>query len=431
MPTRYELIHHSVNMRKRFSLIAGVAILILGFMWLWKSENSPWYKHSQSKVNLPCDTLRIAGIRVDTLVVDSARIQNDDEIGSVFTSLGLPYSLVQFIVDQPDSIFNVRRLQSGQRYWTARDSASGRVHFWIFEKNRIESLILDLRDSLPRLSTHRKPVITRNRQLVGVIESSLFQSVTDARAGQELAMALAGIFDWTVDFFQIQKGDRYRVYYTEQLVDSIPYGTAQIIVAEFIASNKTHTAIRFQNGYFDAQGQSMKRRYLKAPLDYARISSGFSTSRMHPVLRYIRPHLGVDYAAPKGTPVRAVGEGQILEAGYRGGNGNFVKIKHSRDHTTGYLHLSRIASGIRRGSRVLQGQVIGYVGSTGLSTGPHLCFRFWNRGVQVNPRKLQGPQAEPMKTRDLPAFKALRDSVMRSLPAWSSPDQAPKNIKPS
>ncbi|MFM8512741.1 MAG: M23 family metallopeptidase, partial [Bacteroidota bacterium] len=167
-------------------------------------------------------------------------------------------------------------------------------------------------------------------------------------------------------------------------------------------------------------GQSMKRRYLKAPLDYSRISSGFSTSRLHPVLRYLRPHLGVDYAAPKGTPVRAVGDGQILEAGYRGGNGNFVKIKHSRDHATGYLHLSRIASGVRRGGRVRQGQVIGYVGSTGLSTGPHLCFRFWNRGVQVNPRKLQAPQAEPMKSADLPAFKALRDSVMASLPAWPS-----------
>ncbi|MFM7748252.1 MAG: peptidoglycan DD-metalloendopeptidase family protein [Bacteroidota bacterium] len=405
---------------KKRGAIVGIALLILGLGRLWKSEYSPWNQGSHSPKSEPCDTLRIAGIRLDTLVVDSARIQNGDDLGSVFEALGMPYSIVQYLVDQPDSIFNARQLRSGQRYWLARDSATGQMRFWIFEKNRIESLILDLRDTVPQLSMHRKPVITRNRQLVGVIQSSLFESVTTAGAGQELAMALAGVFDWTVDFFQIQKGDCYRVYYTEQTVDSVPYGNAQILAAEFRVGSKTHTAIRFQNSYFDALGQSMKRRYLKAPLDYSRISSGFSTSRLHPVLRYLRPHLGVDYAAPKGTPVRAVGDGQILEAGYRGGNGNFVKIKHSRDHATGYLHLSRIASGVRRGGRVRQGQVIGYVGSTGLSTGPHLCFRFWNRGVQVNPRKLQAPQAEPMKSEDLPAFKTLRDSVMASLPAWPS-----------
>jgi murein DD-endopeptidase MepM/ murein hydrolase activator NlpD len=232
-------------------------------------------------------------------------------------------------------------------------------------------------------------------------------------------MALAATFDWTVDFFQLQKGDGYRVYYVESLVDSQPYGPAQILAAEFRASGKTHTAIRFRNNYFDDKGQSMKRRYLKAPLDYTRISSGFSTSRLHPVLRYLRPHLGVDYAAPKGTPVRSVGDGQVLEAAYRGGNGNFVKIQHSREHATGYLHLSRIASGVRRGGRVRQGQVIGYVGSTGLSTGPHLCFRFWNRGVQVNPKRLQGPQAEPMNPADLPSFRQHRDSLMVQLPPWS------------
>jgi murein DD-endopeptidase MepM/ murein hydrolase activator NlpD len=417
-------------MKRKFDGLVGFVILILGLVWLWQNEYSPWNKHSRSGIILPCDTLRIAGIRVDTLMVDSAQIQDGDEISSVFEALGLPYVLVQYLVDQPDSIFNARQLRSGQLHWTARDSVSGQVRFWIFEKNRIESLILDLRDSLPQLITHRKPVVTRNRQIVGLIESSLFQSVTDAGAGQELAMALAGVFDWTVDFFQIQKGDRYRVSYTEQSVDSIPYGTAHIIAAEFVTGNKTHTAIRFHDGYFDSQGQSLKRRYLKAPLDYTRISSGFSTSRLHPVLRHLRPHLGVDYAAPKGTPVRAVGDGQILEAGYRGGNGNFVKISHSRHHATGYLHLSRIASGLRRGSRVRQGQVIGYVGSTGLSTGPHLCFRFWNRGVQVNPRKLQAPQSEPMKASNLPAFKALRDSALRSLPEWPS-EPSPERLSPS
>ncbi|MFM7701148.1 MAG: hypothetical protein ACKO7V_10235, partial [Bacteroidota bacterium] len=179
-------------MNKKRGAIVGVALLILGLCWLWKSEYSPWNQGSHSPKSEPCDTLRIAGIRLDTLVVDSARIQNGDELGSVFEALGMPYSIVQYLVDQPDSIFNARQLRSGQRYWLARDSATGQMRFWIFEKNRIESLILDLRDSVPQLSMHRKPVITRNRQLVGVIQSSLFESVTTAGAGQELAMALAG-----------------------------------------------------------------------------------------------------------------------------------------------------------------------------------------------------------------------------------------------
>lgn len=409
---------------RKIGQILGLAAVVLCLIGVFFGEKMPWNFPPVTKTIKQSNILRISGIQVDTLVLDSGQIQPGDEIGSIFKTFGLPYSLVEYLVDQPDSIFNARQLRDGQRYWVGRDRTLGQVQFWIFEKNRLESLVLDLRDSLPRLITHRKPIITLNRQLVGAIQSSLFQSVMNAGASQELAMALAGVFDWTIDFFQIQKGDQFRAYYVEQQVDSTPFGPAQIIAAEFITGNKTHTAIRFGNSYFDAQGQSMKRRYLKAPLDYTRISSGFSTSRLHPVLRYLRPHLGVDYAAPKGTPVRAVGDGQVVEAGYRGGNGNFVKIRHSRDHATGYLHLSRIASGIRRGGRVQQGQVIGFVGSTGLSTGPHLCFRFWKAGVQVNPRKLQAPQAEPMDRKSLPVFKAHRDSVMRLLPKWPS-DQRP------
>ena len=404
--------------------ILGLLVLVaavLGGLWV----GYRWITPSPSPTKPQAPPVYLAGIRVDTLHIDSMTIQEGDQLSGLFEDLGLGYPMVSFLVSQPDSVFKPRQIRSGQLSLALRDSSGGSLRFWLLIKNRVETLVLDLRDSLPRVFVHRKPVITRYRPLVGRIESSLYQSVTDAGAGPELAMALAATFDWTVDFFQLQKGDGYRVYYVESLVDSQPYGQAQILAAEFMASGKTHTAIRFRNQFFDAKGQSMKRRYLKAPLDYTRISSGFSTSRLHPVLRYLRPHLGVDYAAPKGTPVRTVGDGQVLEAGYRGGNGNFVKVQHSKDHATGYLHLSRIATGVRRGGRVRQGQVIGYVGSTGLSTGPHLCFRFWNRGVQVNPKRLQGPQAEPMNPSDLAAFRQLRDSLLVQLPPWSknqSPD---------
>ena len=399
--------------------LLALLIAMLGGVWFITRLRSG--NETPTKPRVP--PVYLAGIRVDTLQLDTIIVQTGDQLSGLFNDLGLGYPIVSFLVSQPDSVFNPRQIRSGQQCLALRDSSEGSLRFWMLIKNRVETLVLDLRDSLPRVFVHRKPVITRYRPLVGQINSSLYQSVTDAGAGPELAMALAATFDWTVDFFQLQKGDAYRVYYVESLVDSQPYGQAQILAAEFMASGKTHTAIRFRNQFFDAKGQSMKRRYLKAPLDYTRISSGFSTSRLHPVLRYLRPHLGIDYAAPKGTPVRTVGDGQVLEAGYRGGNGNFVKIQHSKDHATGYLHLSRIASGVRRGGRVRQGQVIGYVGSTGLSTGPHLCFRFWNRGVQVNPKRLQGPQAEPMNPSDLPAFRQLRDSLLVQLPPWSANEQ--------
>lgn len=376
-----------------------------------------------SKPPTPTRKVRVAsewtaGIRVDTLRVDSITLREGDLLGTLFADLGLEYRLVEWLGQQPDSLFNPRQLQVGRSFLILKDTVHGKVQFWMYPKDRVQTVVLDLRDSLPRLHLHRKPVLTRVRNLRGIIQSSLFQSVTDAGGSQELAMALAGTFDWTVDFFQIQKGDRYRMLVQEQVVDQLPYGSPRILAAELETNRQTFSAIRWKEGYYDLKGQSMKRRYLKAPLDFTRISSQFSTRRMHPVLRYLKPHLGVDYAAPKGTPVRTVGDGQVLEAGYRGGNGNYVKVSHSREHATGYLHLSRLAAGIRRGVKVRQGQVIGYVGSTGLSTGPHLCFRFWNRGVQVNPRKLQAPQSEPMRASDLPAFALFRDSLMGQLPSW-------------
>jgi murein DD-endopeptidase MepM/ murein hydrolase activator NlpD len=167
----------------------------------------------------------------------------------------------------------------------------------------------------------------------------------------------------------------------------------------------------------------MKKRYLKAPLEFSRITSKFSMKRFHPVLKRYKAHLGTDYAAPTGTPIRTIGDGVVVEAGYRGGNGNFVKIKHNKTHSTGYLHMSRIAKGMRAGARVSQGQVIGYVGSTGLATGPHLCFRFWENGQQVDPKRIQQPAADPLPKALLPQFEVVRDSMMAQLNAVKLPTE--------
>lgn len=359
------------------------------------------------------------GIVIDSLQVEEQQVKKGDNLSVILNRLGLSGQAIQQTVDAAKGVFDVRGIRVGQTFTTISDSSS--LRYWIYEKDLVSYFIFDFTDSLPKVQRFDRPVETHIRSLGGVINSSLFKTVLDAGATQELAVRLAGVFDWTVDFFSIQKGDYFRVVYEEQTVEGKPYGTGKIVAAEFFSRNKSHYALLWENGkpnqYYNEKGESMRKRYLKAPLEYSRISSRFSASRLHPVLKTRRPHLGTDYAAPTGTPIRSIGDGVVVEAGYRGGNGNFVKVKHNKNHTTGYLHMSRIANGIRSGVRVSQGQVIGYVGSTGLATGPHLCFRFWENGVQVNPARIQTPAADPLPEKDKGAFYAHRDSLMLKLNA--------------
>jgi murein DD-endopeptidase MepM/ murein hydrolase activator NlpD len=241
-----------------------------------------------------------------------------------------------------------------------------------------------------------------------------------------MAVDLSRIFAWTIDFFGIQKGDRFRVIYDELYVDSISIGIGNIYAVQFNHYGDENYAFRFYQDerfdYFDDEGQSLRKAFLKAPLDYYRISSRFSHSRLHPVLRIRRPHRGVDYAAPKGTPVLSIGDGTVIARAYqRGGGGNYLKIKHNSVYTTTYMHLSGFAEGIHTGARVSQGQVIGYVGATGLATGPHLDFRIAENGSLVDPLKVEAPPVEPVKEENIIRYNQVKDSLMTELHkiAWS------------
>jgi murein DD-endopeptidase MepM/ murein hydrolase activator NlpD len=235
-----------------------------------------------------------------------------------------------------------------------------------------------------------------------------------------LALRLSDIFAWSIDFYAIQKGDRFRVIYDEMFVDSASIGVGNIYAVQFDHMGTENYAFRFfqddRFDYFDEEGQSLRKAFLKSPLEFARISSRFSHSRMHPVLRIRRPHHGVDYAAPKGTPVRAIGDGTVIARAYQaGGGGNYVKIKHNSVYTTTYMHLSGFAKGIVQGARVQQGQVIGFVGSTGLSTGPHLDFRVHKNGTPVDPLKVEAPPVEPVNESRMPEYVTMKDSLLAEL----------------
>jgi murein DD-endopeptidase MepM/ murein hydrolase activator NlpD len=395
--------------------IAGVVLLLLVLLGC-KNETKT---EQQAELNAVLPEMRY-GIVIDSFRVEENTVKNGENLSIILNRYGASGKLVHEIVQASKDIFDARSIRVGQKYTVMSDEDEQPLRYWIYEKDVVTYFIFDLSDSLPKITRHDRPVETHVKHLGGVINSSLFKTVIDAGATQELAVKLAGVFDWTVDFFSIQKGDYFRVVYEEKTVEGKPYGMGKILAAEFMHRNKQHYAIRYDRDgkvdqFYNEKGESMRKRYLKAPLEYSRISSKFSANRLHPVLKTNRAHLGVDYAAPTGTPIRAIGHGTVLEAGYRGGNGNWVKIKHSPQHSTGYLHMSKIAPGIRKGVRVSQGQVIGYVGSTGLATGPHLCFRFWENGVQVNPLRIQTPPAEPMPEKDKPAYFIHRDSMLVEL----------------
>jgi murein DD-endopeptidase MepM/ murein hydrolase activator NlpD len=252
-----------------------------------------------------------------------------------------------------------------------------------------------------------------------VIESSLFESIMNSGARPEFAYDLAEVFKWQIDFYKVQKGDKFKVVFEEIRVEDRAVGTGKIIGALFNHNGEDFYAVAFDQGngteYFDSNGKNLQKAFLKAPLKFSRISSKFSMNRFHPVQKRYKAHLGTDYAAPKGTPIQTVGDGVVLEAKYNAGNGNYVKIRHDETYTTQYLHMSRIASGMKKGKRVSQGETIGYVGSTGLASGPHLCFRFWKNGVQIDALKVKIPPTEPVKEDYKVAFDSVKQRMITTL----------------
>lgn len=234
-----------------------------------------------------------------------------------------------------------------------------------------------------------------------------------------MAIRLSEIYAWTVDFFGLEEGDQFKVLYDEQYVDSIPIGIGRIYAVSFTHKNEEMLAYEFeQDGqltYFDETGKSLRRQFLKAPLRFSRISSGFSNSRFHPILKINRPHRGVDYAAPAGTPIYSIGDGTIIRKGYTKAAGYYIKVKHNSVYTSGYNHLSRYPKGIKVGQRVSQGEIVGYVGSTGYSTGPHLDFRVWKHGSLINPLSIKAPPVEPVKEENLQKFRASIDTLNQEL----------------
>ena len=360
------------------------------------------------------------GLKADSFHIEESTVMRNQNLSDILIDRGVSAQSVDQLAKNSVTVFDVRKMRAGNRYTMFYSTdANRRPLFLAYENNNVDYYLYSLTGSL--LVTAGKHTVTSKRQTVsGVITSSLWNAMKENNISPLLAVQLSDIYAWTIDFFAIQKGDKFTVIFDEDFVNGESIGIGKIYSASFNQGGTEFYAIRFTqedgDSFFDQKGNSLRKAFLKAPLKFSHISSRFSNNRMHPVLRIVRPHHGVDYAAATGTPVYSIGDGVVLQKSYQpAGGGNFVKIKHNSVYTTSYMHLSKFALGLRAGLHVKQGEVIGYVGATGLASGPHLDFRVFMDGTAVDPLKIKSEPAEPVRAANLPKFNMLRDSVVKLL----------------
>lgn len=360
------------------------------------------------------------GIPVDEYEVNYGIVQPNKNLSYILSSHGVSLRAIHELGEKAKDVFDVRKIKSGQAYavFSLPDTTHA-VQYFVYEESPRTYVVFDL---LGDKGVYRgeNPVEWRRKEVMGKVESSLWLAMQKQEVSPMLAVVLSNIYGWSIDFFSLNKDDEFRVIYEQEYVEGKELDNFNILGASFRYSDSLYYAIPFeQNGeklYYGATGESLEGVFLKAPLDFYRITSRFTNSRFHPVLRRYRAHHGVDYAAPTGTPVYAIGNGKVIAKGYQAkGGGNYIKIRHNSVYVSTYMHLSRFAKGIKVGSKVKQKEVIGYVGSTGLSTGPHLDFRVSENGKPINPLLIKSQPKKSVSKENMPQFTAVRDSLIKVL----------------
>lgn len=332
-------------------------------------------------------------------------IQSGDTFGSILDRQNLNGKQVYDIVDKVKDSFDVRSIRRGKPFVILRSKdRTNKIQVFIYQPDKLNYYVVDFRDSITAYKKAR-PLTYKTRTIAGALNGSLSETLQNLKVDPSLAPKIAKIYAWSIDFFKLKKGDKFGLKFTERYInDSIYDGVDSLKAAFFEYKGKKIYAFPFapdentkKQQYYDEEGKTLKNFFLKAPLKFVNITSRYTKNRFHPVQKIWKAHNGTDYAAPTGTPIMTTAAGVVEQAGYTTGNGNFVKVKHDRTYSTQYLHMSKIL--VRRGQRVTQGQVIGKVGSTGLATGPHVCYRFWRNGVQVDALKLKLPTSTPMDSK--------------------------------
>ena len=353
------------------------------------------------------------GFNLNEYFVSEGEIQPNQFLADILIPHHVSYVDIAALSENAKDVFDVRALRAGKSYVIISRDTTRQADYFIYEPNKLRYVVYDLINKTVEIKEREIERVTRTAS--GSIESSLWQTMVDQDLNYDLAARMEDALAWSVSFHHIQKGDVFKVLYDELYVEGERVGVGELYAAYFHNSDNDYYAIKFENerynGFYDLEGRPMKKVFLKAPVKFSRISSRYNLRRFHPVQKRVKAHLGTDYAAPYGTPIYSVANGVVTKASRTKGNGNYVKVKHDDTYTTQYLHMQRFAKGIAPGVQVQQGQVIGYVGSTGLATGPHVCFRFWKNGKQVDHLRLNLPEPEPMAEEELPAYFEVRDSL--------------------
>lgn len=409
-------------------LVIAAVIIIAANNKRTSPETAPCIEDSIKK-----ESVKLYEIPIDEMKICRGEVADGASLSTILDSYGVSAAMIDRLARQSKEVFDVKKIRGGNSYTTfQRNDSLGTLAYFVYEINTRDYVVYGFENDSITIRTGEKVVTIRRRMDSARIESSLWNAMIERKMSPALTMELSDIFAWSIDFFALQQGDSFKVIYEEEFVDSTLIGTGRIWGAWFEHGGKRYYAIPFEQkeriSYWDENGNSLRKNLLKAPLKYSRISSSFSNSRLHPVLRIRRPHHGVDYAAPSGTPVMAVADGVVTSRAYTRGGGNTLKIKHSQGLVSGYLHLRGFARGIVVGSRVSQGDIIGYVGSTGLSTGPHLDFRIWRNGTPIDPLKVPSTPTEPVNKTSFERFTTVRDSVIAVLNNQSSFDILNENM---
>jgi murein DD-endopeptidase MepM/ murein hydrolase activator NlpD len=372
------------------------------------------------------------GMVVDNYLVVEDKIKRNQNLGDILEAYNVPAKFIHQISKISHNVFDVRKIAPDKKYTFVCDSDSSRTaKFMVYEPNSIDYVVFRFEDTLA-VDVCQREVATIQKSVSGIIQSSLSQTIEESGISYELTNKFVDIFAWQIDFQRLQKGDKFKLIYEETQVEGRSIGIKRINGIYFEHFGSEYYAIPFDQGngpdYFDEQGKSLRKALLKYPIEFTRISSHYTMNRFHPVQKRWKAHLGTDFAAAVGTPIRSVGDGIVEEAQFKYNNGNYVKIKHNGTYTTQYLHMSRIATGVHAGMRIRQGETIGYVGSTGLATGPHLCYRFWKNGVQVDALKAELPASEPIKKEYEEGYEQIKTQLIQRLRSIPLPSVAQEPI---
>lgn len=353
----------------------------------------------------------------DTLV-------SGDSFGKILGNNNLSASKIHDVNLKIKDSFDVRSIQIGKPYTLLKSKTTDSLQVFIYQPDRLKYVVIDLRDSI--LAYKKEvPTVLKTRTVAGRLDGSLASSLEKEGVSPSVANSLLKMYAWSIDFFKLDKGDKFAVNVTEKyLATGEKIGVESINASYIEYRGKLVYSFPYKKNsnqknaeYFDEEGKVLKNMFLKAPLKFFRLTSKFTKQRFHPVQLKWKAHNGTDYAAPAGTPIMTTASGVVIQTGYTAGNGNFVKVKHNETYTTQYLHMSKIL--VRNGQRVQQGETIGKVGSTGLATGPHVCYRFWKNGVQTDPLKQKLPNSEPMSSKEKPAFLKHIEPLKRDLDSIS------------